>query len=144
MILSCKQHAAYWVIIAALCAFGLYQTWRRDYFSADRSDGHLCELTLCLHRAQVPLRVVPQRKDGLLLDAMLLTETDTSVAELQHLPIDATRMDLWRGAVLVLDDSNKDFACDTTGWGDNGLRLGPLLLFGDREILERIRKVYEN
>jgi len=142
--LLCKQHGVYWAIIATLGAFSLYQTWGRDFSSPKRSDSQLYELTLCLHRARVPLRVVPQRKDGLLIDAMLLTETDKSVAELQHLPIDATRPDLWRGTVLVLDDSNKDFACDTTGWGDNGLRLGPLLLFGDRAILERIRKVYEN
>jgi hypothetical protein len=139
-----KHHCTCSAIIAALCIVCLYQTWRLYQVGLTASQSSLHELTLRLHRAGSPLRVVPQRKDGFLLGAIFLTETDQGIAELQRLPIDPGKSALWTGTVVVIDDSNPDFACDTGSWAENGLRRGPLVFFGDRAIIESIRKAYEN
>ena len=139
-----RCHCIYSAIISVLCAVCLYKTWRLDRVGLTGPESSLHELTVRIHRAGIPLRVVYQRKDGLLLGAIFLTETDQGIAELVCLPIDSEKIGKWAGTVVVVDDSNPDCPCDTSSWGENGLRLGPLVLFGDPAILERIRKACEN
>jgi hypothetical protein len=71
-----------------------------------------------------------------------LTTTEKNDAELRELAVHPSKVDQWKGSVIVFSD-NAPWPHDTEDWGENCLRWGAFLMFGDKEVLMQIAKVLD-
>ncbi len=87
------------------------------------------------------LRVVSTLKDGGGTNRMaFLTTTDQGWEELSRLPRGRSQVDQWRGTLYCeRGPAGGDWADLQRQWGDCCLVVGPFLLYGDRELLGRVR-----
>ena len=115
------------------------QVRRRPVSSPDTQT----ELAARLAQSTPPLHIVrmyPDRPEG----PMWVCDRPQSLENLRGLIRDPKRVQAgrWQGVVfcqrmgektVILDDFIRD------NWGECGMRVGPLVLFGDPELLQRIR-----
>ncbi len=87
------------------------------------------------------LRVVSTLKGGGGTEVMaFLSTTDRGWEELTRLPRDRSQVGRWRGTLhCERGPGGGDWADLQRQWGDCCLVVGPFLLFGDRELLGRVR-----
>jgi hypothetical protein len=96
-------------------------------------------------RAQgIQFRVIPDRPDGPCCNAAFLTEDpDETWLSCQKKSKTVERIVQWRGSIWV---KRIDRYTDTEGllwqWGEYGCRIGNFLLFGDKQIVDRIRRAF--
>jgi hypothetical protein len=103
-------------------------------------DWHIPQLVSHLNREGLGLRVVSTQRDGAAGPNAFLTTTDKEWIDLTVLPKDRQQIDRWRGTLYCerfpSEVMRSDQACL---WGDCCLVAGPFLLYGDRQLLARVR-----
>jgi hypothetical protein len=92
----------------------------------------------------IQLRVITDRPDGPCGNAAFLTEDpDETWSSFQMKPKVVERIGQWRGSIWV---QRVDRYTDTESllwqWDEYGCRIGNFLLFGDKQILGRIRSAF--
>jgi hypothetical protein len=93
-----------------------------------------------LRRNGLELRVVPTPPNNPLWVSAYLTTTNKSVEQLSILPAEPERIADWNGTVNCrLSISGAAGDSPASNWGDCWMRVGPFLLFGDRDLMARIR-----
>jgi hypothetical protein len=89
------------------------------------------------------LRVVSVSQDGTNNLAAYLTTTDKRWEDFNRLTRDPLQLDRWRGTLICERDSRGDVWSDRIGPSDDGyLIVGPFLLYGDRDLLDRVRAAF--
>jgi hypothetical protein len=137
-----RVHCAYGLIISCLVPLLFY---RQPFLSREQAaapDRNLHELTIHLLDKGVHLRAVPQRGDGLWLEALYLTRTEKRAEDLKALAIQPSTIDRWDGTVIIFEDG-PEWCRDTSDWGENGWRWRDFLFYGDERILKQIQKALE-
>jgi hypothetical protein len=140
-------HRAFWTALGLSLVLGVALLgWRREGKAPARApdlDGwDIPQLLRRLDSAGLYLRPVPVTETGPIHRSVYLTCTDRAWAELNDLPKMREQIDCWRGTVY----------CEVVGhataraeqieqWGDCCMWRGPLVFFGDRQLLGRIRDV---
>jgi hypothetical protein len=81
-------------------------------------------------------RLVADRKDGLLIATVYLTQSDLDDQEIRSLPIRSDRLSRWRGTVRIICDPSS-----TTYRSPGDHRYGPFLIFGDEELVQKIGEI---
>ena len=101
-------------------------------------DWDITELTVHLNRkgVEVQLWAVPQ--SGPLNHSAYLTSTVKEWRDLNALNKDPRRIQEWRGT-LYCERMGESASQVLEQWGDRCLIVGPFLLYGDAELLERVR-----
>jgi hypothetical protein len=109
--------------------------------AAPLDDWDVPRLVACLNGKGLGLRVVSTLKGGGGSDRLaFLTTTDQGWEELSRLPRGRPQIDRWRGTLYCeRGPAGGDWADLKREWGDCCLVVGPFLLFGDRELLGRVR-----
>jgi hypothetical protein len=135
-----------WPFLAALLAGALLAVTfgqRRDNPAtpaAPLDDWDIPRLVAFLNGKGLGLRLVSTRKDGLLDGDAFLTTTDRDWLDLNELPKVPQLIHRWPGTLYCLRKTGEDDWSDrVVFWGDCCLEAGPFLLFGDRELLARVR-----
>jgi hypothetical protein len=106
-------------------------------------DWDIPQLVAYLNARGLGLRLVSGRKDGLLEREAFLTTTDRSWADLNELPKVRQFLHLWSGTLFCQRKRGEsDRSSARENWGDCYLETGPFLLFGDRELLARVRAAF--
>jgi hypothetical protein len=96
-------------------------------------------------RAQgIHFRVIPDRPDGSLCSKAFLTEDpDETWSSCQKKPKLVERIGQWRGSIWVQRvDRDTDTESLLWLWGEYGCRIGNFLLFGDKQIIDRVRRTF--
>jgi hypothetical protein len=102
----------------------------------------LTELTELLSQNTPELHMVPVRKDALEEGIYLCTQRQP-LEQLAFLPRNSIGAGRWQGVVYCEGVTHDDFGIEEhelQSWGEHGMRVGPLLLFGDPAVLDRIHK----
>ncbi len=103
-----------------------------------RPEWSVGELAGCLRERLPDLHVVPQRRDGSYGSGAYFCTSPRDLGELVRLSRNPTRVGEWSGVVFCERVSAAmPVLCDD--WGENGLRIGPFLLFGDAKLIARLR-----
>ena len=134
---SIKLHFTYGLIILILVVHDIFQA---HFQTQANSIVSLHDLAVQLQQNGANLRAVPQRPDGLLLDAIYLTQTQQDASTLGRLYIDPNHPEKWTGTVIVLQEGLRTGHYYSSDWGEHGWIWGPFLFFGDGEILAEIRR----
>ena len=102
-------------------------------------DWDITELAVHLNRkgVEVQLWAVPQ--SGPLNHSAYLTSTVKEWRDLNALNKDPRRIQEWRGTLYCERMGERDATQLLEQWGDRCLIVGPFLLYGDAELLERVR-----
>ncbi len=138
---------AFWPLASVLVAGALsvHCVGRRTGSSAAAAaplgDWDIPRLVAYLNGKGLGLRVVPTLKGGGGSDRLaFLTTTDQGWEELSRLPRGRPQVGRWRGTLYCeRGPAGGDWDDLTAEWGDCSLVVGPFLLFGDRELLGRVR-----
>jgi hypothetical protein len=138
---------AAWPLPAVLVAGALFihdvaqRTGSPTLAVAPLDDWDILRLVAFLNSKGLGLRVVSTRYGGGDLDRRaFLTTTDKGWEELSRLYRGPSHIDRWRGTLICeRGPSGADWEDLTRQWGDCCLEVGPFLLFGDRELLGRVR-----
>jgi hypothetical protein len=133
---------AYVLVAGVLCMHGVEQRTSSPVMAtAALDDWDIARLVAYLNGKGLGLRVVSTRAGGGGTDRRaFLTTTDKGWEELSRPPRDRSHIDRWRGTLLCeRGPAMVDWADLTRQWGDCCLEVGPFLLFGDRELLDRVR-----
>jgi hypothetical protein len=104
-------------------------------------DWQVPDLLARLEARGLRLHAVPaSRATGDLRMGAYLCEDERSWEDLAGLPIGAAYAGRWRGVVLVTGPFGPlaPLPEEAAGWGENGLRAGPFVFFGDAALLRRI------
>jgi hypothetical protein len=99
------------------------------------------DLALLLRHKVPQARIVSTRADGQIDRSFLLTVRETDEEALRRLPRVAERAEQWRGTVLcewLVNWETADLFLEE--WGEFAFALPPFVFFGDKELLERIKK----
>jgi hypothetical protein len=132
-----KLHCFYGLIIAGLVSALFYPSPDSDKSGSAAPIRNLHELATYLRHSGLDFRAVPQRGDGLWLDALYLTQTQEDAEGLKRLVIQPRNMANWAGTVIVFEEGTIQRR-DTSDWGDNGWQWRTFLFYGDKEILRWI------
>jgi hypothetical protein len=128
-------------LLAGLLALGLGQ--RRGGSGppgVPLEDWDIPRLLAHLNGEGLRLRVVATQHNGATQHTAFLTTTDKAWAELNRLTRDEKRIDEWRGTLHCERGPGRDDWASLTGqWGERCLVVGPFLLYGDRQLLARVR-----
>lgn len=138
---------AFWPLAAVLVAGALFihdggqRTDSPAVAAAPLDDWDIPRLVAYLNGKGLGLRVVSTRHGGGGTDRnAFLTTTDKGWEELSRPLRGRSHIDRWRGTLLCeRGPGAADWADLTRQWGDCCLEVGPFLLFGDRELLGRVR-----
>lgn len=115
----------------------------RPAASRSLDDWDIRELADELKRAGLELRLLSTRRDGVIDHNAFLTTTDKDWDTLNRLGINPgpSRIPEWRG-VVYCECSRMQEPLDLIGqWGGPSLAAGPFALYGDAELLQRIRAI---
>ena len=84
--------------------------------------------------------VAASRATGDLRMGAYLCEDERAWEDVAGLPVGAACAGRWRGVVLVTGPFGPlaPLSEEAAGWGENGLRAGPFVFFGDAALLRRI------
>ncbi len=84
--------------------------------------------------------VAASRATGDLRMGAYLCDGERAWEDVAGLPISAAHARRWRGVVLVTGPFGPLAATpeEVAGWGENGLRSGPFVFFGDAALLRRV------
>jgi hypothetical protein len=108
--------------------------------TAPNDDWSLAELITHLHEAGLELRQVPSGMTGNNDNTAYLTTTAKGWEELACLWKAPERIADWKGTLYVEKrGENSDTEPLIELWGDCCLVVGPFVVFGDRELLARVR-----
>jgi hypothetical protein len=140
---SFKLQCAFCLLILCLLGLLLSQSLITYQASPPARIADLHELAVHLRQKGMDLRGVSSRGDGLWLNTIYLTNTDKKDMEIRGLAVHPSRVDEWKGTVIVFSD-NALWPHHIEGWGENCLRWNAFLFFGDKEILMQIAKVLNN
>jgi hypothetical protein len=137
---------ACWPLLAALLAGALLAVWARQRTSGPAApapplDGwDIPRLAAHLNGEGLGLRMVATQKDGAVHQTAFLTTTGKGWEDLNRLPKDLNQINRWQGTLYCERVPGGD------GWpglahpsDDCCLVVGPFLLYGDRELLGRVR-----
>ena len=105
------------------------------------ADWQVPDLLARLESRGLRFHVVPaSRATGDLRRGAYLCEGEREWEEVAGLPVSPTAAARWRGVVRVTNPSGPLAATPevVAGWGENGLRAGPFVFFGDATLLRRI------
>jgi hypothetical protein len=134
-------HVAY-VCLLALAL--LAASWPCSKQEVPAPGWELAEFIDHLHAQGIRFRVIPERHDGSWSNSAFLTEDpEETWASCQSKPKVVDCIGRWRGSIWV-----QRIGCvtNTEGllwqWGEYGCRIGDFLLFGDEQILGRVRKAF--
>jgi len=138
-------HVSFLCLLALGLALALSATrWRSSRHDVPAPGWGLAEFIDHLHGQGIQLRVIPDWPDGTRCVAAFLTEDpDETSSSLQSKPKVVERVGRWRGSVWV-----RRIHCSTDvegllwQWGEYGCRIGNFLLFGDKQIIDRIRRAF--
>jgi hypothetical protein len=138
---------AFWPLAFVLVAGALFvrcvgqRTGSRATVAAPPDDWDIPRLVAYLNGKGLGLRVVSTLKGGGGSDRMaFLTTTDKGWEELSRPLRGRSQIERWRGTLYCeRGPSGGDWADLKRQWGDCCLVVGPFLLFGDRELLGRVR-----
>jgi hypothetical protein len=99
------------------------------------------DLVSHLRRKGLEFRAMPTAEHCPLNRGAYLTTTDQPWERLNGLLKNPDAIDEWEGTVFCVraTQAPEDEDPRLEMWGDCGLRLGPFLFFGDRQLLARIR-----
>jgi hypothetical protein len=104
------------------------------------NDWDIPQLVSYLNGNGLGLRLVPAQKGGASCQEAFLTTTDREWIDLNELPKIHERMHDWQGTLYCQRNAGGyDLSGQMDYWGDCCLAAGPFLLFGDRELLARVR-----
>jgi len=101
-------------------------------------EGSVADLAGRLQERLSGLRVVAARADGDLRLGAYLCDSHRELPDLCRLAIDLGNTEKWTGVVFC-QRLYLSAPVDYDDWGDNGLRHGPFLFFGDPEMIIHIR-----
>jgi hypothetical protein len=103
-------------------------------------DWDIPQLVTYLNGKGLGLRVVSTLQNGLIGQSAFLTTTDKEWIDLNPLTKAPKHIDRWRGTLYCERGVREPNWSRLTGqWGDRWLAVGPFLLYGDRELLARVR-----
>jgi hypothetical protein len=103
-------------------------------------DWDIPRLVAYLNGKGLGLRLVSTRADGLVAGDAFLTTTGGDWLELNELPKVPELIHRWSGTLYCLRKTETiDWSDRVAFWGDCCLDAEPFLLFGDRELLARVR-----
>jgi hypothetical protein len=133
--------------VTCLCLLALALSaalWRSSRHEVPAPGWRLAEFIDHLHAQGIHLRVITDRPDGPCCNAAVLTEDpDETWSSCQKKPKVVERIGRWRGSIWV---QRIDCSTDTESllwqWGEYGCRIGNFLLFGDKQIIDRIRRAF--
>ena len=137
-----KVHCVYGLIIVCLVPLFLHQSHYFDKDAPAEPIRNLHELAVHLFDNGVHLRAVPQRADGLWLEALYLTQTEQNPESLQGLAIDPKNIDKWKGTVIVFEDGPISRR-DSSDWGENRWHWRKFFFYGDKEVLKLISRALD-
>jgi hypothetical protein len=123
------------LLLSSVCLFQSF--WplppNKDY------DPSLYKLAYRLHDAGLEFRAISPRCDGLLTNALYLTQTDLDDVSIRSLVLDPSHMQKWRGTVKVFFEADPQFhLCVGDDWNDCAYHYGQFVFFGDKELLDEI------
>jgi hypothetical protein len=135
------QAIAFGFLAACLMLVGVWGL--AEPAKVDPRNWHLADFVRHLHERGLHLKVVSSRQDGRWGGDLYLTEnSDLTWQSFQVKPRTAARIEQWRGSVWVRRLPRGDTAWSLYDWQEPGCRIGPFLLFGDEELIERIRQTF--
>jgi hypothetical protein len=128
-------YVCFLVFLGSICLFQSFWlfTSKKDY------DPSLYKLAYRLHNAGLRFRAVSPRQDGLVTDAIYLTQTDQDDVSIRSLVVDPSRLYKWHGTVKVEADPQFHL-CMGDDWNNCAYRYGQFVMFGDKELLEEIAR----
>jgi hypothetical protein len=106
-------------------------------------DWDIAQLAAHLNRKGVPVRLVPVSENAPLGSAAYLTTTAKDWDDLNHLMKLPQRIPEWRGTLYCERIRENDTSYLLGQWGDQGLKIGPFLFYGDTELLDRVRSALD-
>jgi hypothetical protein len=144
-------HLASVLLAGALLVYCVRQrTGRPATAAAPLDDWDIPRLVAYLNGKGLGLRLVSTRKDGVINQTAFLTTTNKGWEDCNTLRKDRQKIDLWRGTLHCelwrgtlhreRGLSRDDLSDQPHLWGGCCLAVGPFLLFGDRELLGRVRE----
>ena len=133
--------------VASLCFLALAISaalWPSKRREVPAPGWRLAEFIDHLHAQGIQLRVIPDRPDGSWCDAAFLTvDPDETWSSFQLKLKVVERVGRWRGSIWVRRiNCSTDMEGLLWQWGEYGCRIGNLLLFGDKQIIDRIRRAF--
>jgi hypothetical protein len=135
-----------WASVLVLLAGGLLAAWisQRESSLATPAvaldDWDIPQLVAYLNGQGLELRVVATQRDGVIHQTVYLTTTDKEWTYFNRLPNDRNQIDLWRGTLYcVRGPIGPLWSTLLSEWGECSLVIGPFLLYGDCELLGRVR-----
>ena len=137
---------AFWPLAPVLLIGALLTVWvgRRTGRPATTAepldDWDVPQLVDYLNGKGLGLHVVSTLKGGDVYRTAFLTTTDQGWEELNRLPRGLAQLDRWRGTLhCERGPGGEDWDDLIRQWGDCCQVVGPFLLYGDRELLGRVR-----
>jgi hypothetical protein len=136
-------HVTFLCLLALALALSAAR-WRSSRHQVPAPGWRLAELIDHVHAQGIHLRELTDRPDGACCNEAFLTEDpDETWWSCQVKPKVVERVGRWRGSIWV---RRIDGFTDSEGlpwqWGEYGCRIGNFLLFGDKQILDRIRRAF--
>ena len=133
-----------WLCLLALALALSAARWRFSRQEVPAPGWGLAEFINHFQARGIQLKVIPDRPEGSWCDAAFLTEDpDETWSSFQLKPKVVERIGQWPGSVWV---RRIDCSTDAEGllwqWGQYGCRIGNFLLFGDKQIIDRIRRAF--
>jgi hypothetical protein len=130
------------VYLCPLFLFGtvwLFQNYWQPAQPNNDYDPSLYKLAYRLHNAGLEFRAVSPRRDGLLTNALYLTQTDLDDVSIRTLVLDPSQIQKWHGTVKVFFEADPQFhLCVFDDWNECSYRYGKFVFFGDKELLDEI------
>jgi hypothetical protein len=102
-------------------------------------DWDIAELAVFLNRKGVEVQLWTVPKNGPLNYSAYLTSTVKEWRDLNVLNKDPSRIQEWRGTLYCERIGESDVSHLLDQWDDRCLVVGPFLLYGDAELLKRVR-----
>lgn len=133
------------LLAAALLAAAVGQR-KRTYTEAPPAldDWDIPQFVASLNGKGLGLRLVSTQKNGLIGQTAFLTSTDKEWIDLNPLPKVPKHITRWQGTLYCERGVREPNWSKLTGqWGDCWLAVGPFLLYGDRELLARVRAAFK-
>jgi hypothetical protein len=93
----------------------------------------LADLIWKLRDKGLEFRAVSQRPDGLWDQAVYLTTTEGTLADLTHWPVSPEALDKWKGTVVLM-------RAGPEGLSEGSIVFGEFCFFGDPDFVEKIRQ----
>jgi hypothetical protein len=118
---------------------GLWLARRPPCSCAVMDDWKLEDLAWQLRRNGMELRAVSAPPNNPLWVSAYLTTTNKSREQLIVLPALRERIADWNGTVFCRKSISGDAMDEDSNAGDCSMRVGPFFLFGDRDLMARIR-----